>query len=200
MSLQLSNRSAPGLQHYDDVLALTGRQYRLSGGGLAIGVVLGMLDARTGRVPIGLVDAHNSYWSDTLFYDANRRTLDVFDPNRWNAFIDTYAGGGWVLDLVGGLGGFTLMVVGRCISAVMRGFAFAVLPAMLFGFFGLFLYGFFGYVLYLWTMQWLPALIGGVIIWLGLCALLSIERHARRGRIGHRLETLLEQQLMPVFG
>ncbi|MDE4909557.1 MULTISPECIES: hypothetical protein [unclassified Methylobacterium] len=61
MLLQPLDRSAPGLQHYDAVLAFTGRQYRLAGDGLAVGVVLGMLDSRTGRLPIGLVDAQNAY-------------------------------------------------------------------------------------------------------------------------------------------
>ncbi|MCB4806497.1 hypothetical protein QO001_006467 [Methylobacterium brachiatum] len=203
MLFQPLDRSAPGLQRHDAVLALTGRQYRLAGDGLAVGVVLGMLDARTGRLPIGLVDAQNAYWAETLYYDANRRTIDVYDPDRWSAFVDTYAGGGWVLDIVSGLGRFALMVVGRGISFVMRGFALALVPAMLFGLFGLASYGFLGLIVYLvaaqWV-QWLPHLIGGVIAWLGLCVVLSDEQTVRRVRVGRGLQTLNERQLMPVLG
>ncbi|GJE52134.1 hypothetical protein GOFOIKOB_5202 [Methylobacterium tardum] len=199
MPLQLPKQSASGLQHYDDVLQLTGRQYRLTADGVTIGVVLGRLDARTGWLPIGLVDPRNAYWAETLYYDANRRRIDVYDLDRWTAFVGTYAGGGWLLDLVTGLGRFTLMVIGGSMSALMRGFAVAFLPAMLFGVFGLFLYGFFGYVLYLWAMQWLPHLIGGILAWIGLCAVIALERRARCQRIGRTLEVLIEHQLMPVF-
>jgi hypothetical protein len=203
MLLQPLERSAAGLQHYDDMLALTGRQYRLTHDGLAIGVVLGMLDARTGRLPIGLVDARNAYWAETLYYDANRRTIDVYDPDRWSAFIDTYAGGAWILALVSGFGRLTLAILGGGISFVMRGFALAAIPAMLFGIYGLVAYGFLGLIVYLVAAQWtqyLPHVIGGIIAWLGLCVVLSIEHTARRVRIGRRLETLIERQLMPIFG
>ena len=197
---QASHRHSSGLQHYDDVLALTGQQYRLAADGVTVGVVLGMLDTRTGRMPIGLVDARRAYWDDTLYYDANRRCLDVADPDRWVAFVGTYAGGGWLLGLVGGLGGFALMTVAAAGSVVVDMVRFALFPAMLFGLVGLLVYGFVGYALVLTALQALPYLLGGVAAWLGLCGLIALERRARCRRAGRAIETLLERQLMPVFG
>jgi hypothetical protein len=197
---QTSHRHSSGLQHYDDVLALTGQQYRLAADSVTVGVVLGMLDTRTGRMPIGLVDARRAYWDETLYYDANRRCLDVVDPDRWTAFVGTYAGGGWLLGLVGGLGGFALMTVAAAGSVVLDMVRFALFPAMLFGLVGLLVYGFVGYALILTVMQALPYLLGGIAVWLGLCGLIALERRARCRRAGRTIETLLERQLMPVFG
>lgn len=197
---QTSHRHSSGLQHYDDVLALTGQQYRLAADGVTVGVVLGMLDTRTGRMPVGLVDARRAYWADTLFYDANRRCLDVADPDRWVAFVGTYAGGGWLLGLVGGLGGFALMTVAAAGSVVLALFRFAVFPAMLLGLVGLLVYGFVSYALVITALKFLPYLLGGVAAWLGLCGLIALERRARCRRAGRTIETLLEHQLMPIFG
>lgn len=197
---QTSPRHSSGLQHYEDVLALTGQQYRLAADGVTVGVVLGMLDTRTGRMPIGLVDARRAYWDDTLYYDANRRCFDIVDPDRWVAFVSTYAGGGWLLSLVGGLGGFALMTVAAAGSVVLDMVRFALFPAMLFGLVGLLVYGFVGYALVLTALQALPYLLGGVAAWLGLCGLIALERRARCRRAGRTIETLLERQLMPVFG
>ncbi len=197
---QASHRHSSGLQHYDDVLALTGQQYRLAADGVTVGVVLGMLDTRTGRMPIGLVDARRAYWADTLYYDANRRCFDVVDPDRWVAFVGTYAGGGWLLGLVGGLGGFALMTVAAAGSVVLDMVRFALFPALLFGLVGLLVYGFVGYALVLTALQALPYLLGGSAAWLGLCGLIALERRARCRRAGRAIESLLERQLMPAFG
>ena len=81
----------------------------------------------------------------------------------------------------------------------MKGFVLALVPALLFGVFGFAVYGFFGVVVFLVAKQWLPHLIGGVIAWIGLCAVLEIERHVRRSRIGRALEALINRQLMTIF-
>ncbi|MFH6780896.1 MULTISPECIES: hypothetical protein [Methylobacterium] len=195
-----SPRSVSGLQHYDHVLDLTGRQYRLTGEGVTVGIVLGMLDTRTGHLPIGLVDGRRGYWEGTLYYDANRRCLDIADPDRWVAFVGTYAGGGWLLDLVGGLGSLALTIIGAVGSTIADIFSFAIFPAMLFGFAGLLVYCLLGYAVFVTVLQLLPYLIGGIVAWLGLCGLIAIERRARCRRAGQALEALLERQLMPVFG
>ncbi|QRE77392.1 hypothetical protein [Methylobacterium aquaticum] len=192
--------TSPGLAHYERLLDLTGTQYRLDDGTHGVGVVLGMLDTRTGRLPIGLVDARRAYWDDTLFYDANRRCLAVVAPDRWAAFVGTYAGGGWLLGLVGGLGGFALMTVAALGSVVLDIFRFAVFPAMLLGLVGLLVYGLIGYAVIMTALQALPYLLGGIVAWLGLCGLIALERHARCRRTGCAIETLLERQLMPIFG
>lgn len=192
-------RSAPGLQHYDDMLALTGRQFRFTGGGLSVGVVLGMLDARTGRLPIGLVDARNTYWAAILHYDANRRTIEADDDVRWNAFVDTYAGGGWLLTLVRGLGGTSLTLISGLTSVILGGFRFLFLPAILFGFTGLFIYGFVGVAIASAAVRYMPYLITGIVAWGGLCAVLALERHFRCARINRGLEALLADNLYLVF-
>lgn len=195
-----SPRSVSGLQHYDHVLDLTGRQYRLTGEGVTVGVVLGMLDTRTGHLPIGLVDGHRGFWEGTLYYDANRRCLDVADPGRWTAFVDTYASGGWLLQLVGGLGSFALGFVSAIGSTILDVFSFAIFPAMLLGLVGLLVYCLLGYVVFMVVLQFLPYLFGGIAAWLGLCGLIAMERRARCRRAGQAIEALLERQLMPVFG
>lgn len=191
--------NAPGLAHYERLLALTGTQYRLDDGTHGVGVVLGMLDTRTGRLPIGLFDARRAYWDDTLFYDANRRCLAVVAQDRWAAFVGTYAGGGWLLGLVGGLGGFALMTVAAAGSVVLDMFRFAVFPAMLLGLVGLLFYGIVGYTVAVTALQFLPYLIGGVAVWLGLCAVIAFERRARCHRAGRAIEAMIEQQLLPLF-
>jgi len=193
------DHEAAGLQHYDDMLTLTGRQYRFTGGGLSLGVVLGMLDARTGRLPIGLVDPRNVYWAETLYYDANRRTIDVYDQDRWSAFVETYAAGGWILGLVQGVGGTTLMAVGGIASAIFGGFRFFLVPAILFGFTGLVIYAFVGAALVSAAARYLPSLIGGLVAWGSLCGVIALERHLRCNRINRGLEAIIADQLYPVF-
>ncbi len=200
MSAQLLVSPGAGLQHYEEVLSLTGRQYRLAANGLEVGVVLGMLDSRTGRMPIGLVDARNAYWAETLYYDANRRVIGAYDQGQWSAFVETYAGGGWLLELVKGLGGISLMLVGGAGSAIIDSMRFFLVPAMLFGLVGLLCYGLMGYVLIQMAMQMLPYLILGILAWGGLCGILALERHRRCNRIGVALETLIERQMRPIFG
>lgn len=190
---------SPGLAHYERLLTLTGTQYRLDDGTHGVGVVLGMLDTRTGRLPIGLVNDQRIYWADMLYYDANLRILDVVDAARWDAFVDTYARGGWLLGLVGGLGGFALMTVAAAGSVVLDMFRFAVFPAMLLGLVGLLVYGIVGYAVAVTALQVLPYLIGGIAAWLGLCAVIALERRARCHRAGRAIETMIEQQLMPLF-
>lgn len=199
MAVPVYAPAAPGLDHYGAVTSLTGRQYRLTDGRRAIGIVLGRLDERTGLMPIGLVDAHNAYWAETLYYDANRRTIDMYDPARWGAFAETYAGGGWLLGLVQGLGGVSLILVGGLGSAVVDSMRFFLVPAILFGLVGLVVYGLVGYVLAQMAMQALPYLIGGILAWLSLCGILVFERRARCRRIGVALETMIIEQLLPVF-
>ncbi len=160
-------RRAPGLRHYEDMLALTGRQYRFTGSGLSVGVVLGMLDARTERLPIGLVDAHDTYWAAILHYDANRRTIDVEDDSRWNAFVGTYASGGWLLGFVRTFGGTSLTLIGGLTSTIFGGFRFFFLPAILFGFTGLIIYAFIGVALASAAVRYMPYLITGVVAWGG---------------------------------
>lgn len=199
MSVPVHAPASSGLEHYDDVLALTGRQYRFNAGRLGIGVVLGMLNTRTGRMPIGLVDARNAYWADTLYYDANRRTIDMYDPARWMAFVETYAGGGWLLGLVQGLGGVSLLIVSGLGSAVLDSLKFFLVPAILFGLVGLVVYGLVGYVVVQMALQALPYLLGSILAWLGLCGILAFERRKRCQRIGVALEALIVEQLLPVF-
>ncbi|MCJ2075542.1 hypothetical protein MKK68_07720 [Methylobacterium sp. E-016] len=200
MSMQLAEANAPGLQHYDDLLTLTGRRYRFTDGRWAIGIVLGMLDQRTGCLPIGLVDARNAYWAETLYYDANRRMIDVYDQARWSAFVETYAGGGWLLALVKGLGGVSLVFAGTVGSVALDSLRFFLVPAILFGLVGLLVYGLMGYVLVQMVLQVLPYLVGGLLAWGGLCGILAFERHKRCDRISLALEIIIERQLRPVFG
>lgn len=199
MVVQVYAPAVPGLDHYDAVSALTGRQYRLTDGRRAIGIVLGRLDDRTGLMPIGLVDARNAYWAEILYYDVNRRTIDMYDPARWSAFAETYAGGGWLLGLVQGLGGVSLMLVGGIGSAVVAAMRVFLVPAILFGLVGLAVYGLVGYVLAQMALQGLPYLVGGILAWLGLCGVLAFGHRKRCQRIGLALETVIMEQLLPVF-
>lgn len=195
---QLSASSA-GLQHYDRLLALTGTQYRVAEGDRGIGVVLGMLDTRTGRLPIGLVNGKRQYYADILHYDANLRRLRVTDPDTWTAFVESYVGGGWLLSMLAGLGGLTVAATGAIGSVVLGSLAFLAIPILLLGILGLFIFAVIGMALYNLSIQVLPGLIGGVAAYAALCGLLSWEHSARRRRVGLALENLISRQIMPLF-
>lgn len=191
--------SSPGLAHYERLLALTGTQYRFSDGARGVGVVLGMLDARTGRLPIGLVNGKRQYYADILHYDANLRSLRVTDPAVWTAFVETYVGGGWLIGVVQVLGGLAFTVVGVGATLAAQTFAFLLIPMLLFGLVGLFFYGLIGVALANLALQALPILIGSIAVYAALCGLLSWEHSARRRRIGLTIENLISRQLMPLF-
>lgn len=200
MSLHARDFNAPGLQHYKDVLTLTGRQYRLSDQELAVGIVFGLLDVRTGRMPIGLVDAQNAYWDETLYYDANRRTIDVYDQNRWASFIDTYAGGRWLLSLVGGLGNNVISGILQISAEFAREMRYQfLLQTFVFGLLGFVIVALGGYIAVYTAFHLAPYFFGGIAVWLVLYGIIAFERHARCNRVARRLETLIERQLMPVF-
>ncbi|MCJ2127514.1 hypothetical protein [Methylobacterium sp. E-045] len=196
----MSPVASTGLQHYETLLELTGSQYRFNDGRFGVGVVLGMLDARTGCLPIGLVNGKRRYYANVLYYDANRRCLDVGDADYWSEFVGSYVGGGWLLKLVTGLGGATLTVVGAVFTTAIQAFTFFLVPALLFGLVGMLVYAFLGYTLYLTVMLALPYLLGGIAAYVVLCLLLAFVQSARQRRAGQAIETLLTRQLMSLFG
>lgn len=200
MAIQSYSDSSRGLQHYDDTLNLTGESYRLYNNNISVDVIFGMLDVRTGHMPINLINGRREYWENTIYYDANRRQVDVYDPNRWQLFVETYVGGNLTLGFLSGFGTFLrslLIDLPLTILAEMQ--SYLIIMLFMGGFIGLIFWAFFGYVLFQFALQAFPYIIAVTVAWGFLYVITSYEHNIKRRRVAKELESLIASELAPVL-